>query len=282
MARGSLKDPFKNQEETPMKQISGQNIGSTLGGAAGSAIGGPVGGVIGSTLGGIIGGAIGGFGSGTKDQTPAGSSQAELDLQRRMQEYEDFQFRTTNPYEDMTVNLQAAEFQRDMQAQQQADALQALRGTGGAAGAASLATAMSRQAAEKERAIAADIGRQEQEIKQAAAQQEVANQMARQKFELDRMQTMLGIDMAKVTGEQQARLAEEQGRLDRQSQLIGAGVSLLGTLGSSFIESGGLQPRTRNINYDTPPPPVPSIQPTSIPTNTSIPQTLQPVTLNLG
>mgnify|MGYP003109968089 CR=1 FL=1 len=237
MARGSLKDPFKNQEETPMKQISGQNIGSTLGGAAGSAIGGPVGGVIGSTLGGIIGGAIGGFGSGTKDQTPAGSSQAELDLQR---------------------------------------------GVGGAAGAASLATAMSRQAAEKERAIVADIGRQEQEIKQAAAQQEVANQMARQKFELDRMQTMLGIDMAKVTGEQQARLAEEQGRLDRQSQLIGAGVSLLGTLGSSFIESGGLQPRTRNINYDTPPPPVPSIQPTSIPTNTSIPQTLQPVTLNLG
>ena len=37
--------------------------------------------------------------------------------------------------------------------------------------------------------------------------------------------------------------AEEQGGLNRQSQLIGAGVSLLGTLGSSFIESGGLQPR---------------------------------------
>lgn len=246
MARGSLKDPFKKQEETPMKQVSGQQIGSTLGGVAGAAIGGPIGGIVGSALGGLVGGA---FGKNEGDQTPAGPSQAELDVQRRMQEFEDFQFKTVNPYEDMQVNLQAAEFQRDMQAQQQADALQALRGAGGAAGAASLATAMSRQAAEKERAIAADIGRQEQEIKQAAAQQEVANQIARQKFELDRMQTMLGFDIAKVTGEEQARLADEQGRLDRQSQLIGAGVGLLGTLGSSFIQSGGLQPNTSGINY---------------------------------
>tara|TARA_R100000234_G_scaffold112655_1_gene86493 strand:- start:1094 stop:1939 length:846 start_codon:yes stop_codon:yes gene_type:complete len=249
MARGSLKDPFKKQEETPMKQVSGQQIGSTLGGVAGTAIGGPIGGIVGSALGGLVGGAFGK--SETKDKTPASPSQAELDVQRRMQEFEDFQFRAVNPYEDMQVNLQAAEFQRDMQAQQQADTLQALRGAGGAAGAASLATAMSRQAAEKERAIAADIGRQEQEIKQAAAQQEVANQIAKQKFELDRMQTMLGIDIAKVTGEQQARLADEQGRLDRQSQLIGAGVSVLGTLGSSFIESGGLQPTTSSTSTPT-------------------------------
>ena len=233
MARGSLKDPFKKQEETPMKQVSGEQIGSTLGGVAGTAIGGPIGGMIGSTLGGIIGGS---FGSGGNKQQDTDLSQAELDVQRRMQEYEDFQFRAVNPYEDMQVNLQAAEFQRDMQAQQQADTLQALRGAGGAAGAASLATAMSRQAAEKERAIAADIGRQEQEIKQASAEQQVANQIARQKFELDRMQTMLGIDMARVTGEEQARIAAEQGKLNRQSQLIGAGISLAGTLGSAYIQ----------------------------------------------
>ena len=247
MARGSLKDPFKKQEETPMKQVSGQQIGSTVGMLAGTLIPIPgVGTALGGALGGAVGGLIGGAldKGGKKEEAPAGPSQAELDVQRRMQEFEDFQFRAVNPYEDMQVNLQAAEFQRDMQAQQQADALQALRGAGGAAGAASLATAMSRQAAEKERAIAADISRQEQEIKQAAAQQEVANQIAKQKFELDRMQTMLGLDIAKVTGEQQARLAEEQGRLDRQSQLIGAGVGLLGTLGSSFIQSGGLQPNT--------------------------------------
>jgi hypothetical protein len=171
-----------------------------------------------------------------REPIQVGPTQAEQDLNARMKAFEDYTFKTTNPYEDMTVNTQAAEFQRDMQAQQQADTLQALRGAGGAAGAASLATAMSRQAAEKERAIAADIGRQEQEIKQASAEQQVANQIARQKFELDRMQTMLGIDMARVTGEEQARIAAEQGKLNRQSQLIGAGISLAGTLGSAYIQ----------------------------------------------
>jgi hypothetical protein len=47
---------------------------------------------------------------------------------------------------------------------------------------------------------------------------------------------MLGIDMARVTGEEQARIAAEQGKLNRQSQLIGAGISLAGTLGSAYIQ----------------------------------------------
>jgi len=277
MAKGSLKDPFKKQEKTPMKQVSGQQVGSTLGGVAGTAIGGPIGGIVGSALGGLIGGAFG-----SSEQQETGPSQAEQDLKQRMKSFENYTFQTTNPYEDMQVNTQAAEFQRDMQAQQQADTLQALRGAGGAAGAASLATAMSRQAAEKERAIAADIGKQEQAINMAAAKQEAENQKARQAFELDRMTTMLGINMAEVTGQEQARLAADQARMNRSSQLLGTGISLLGTLGGSFIESGGLSPNTSTPNYDTVPTPVPSIQPTSIPTNTSIPQTLQPVTLNLG
>jgi hypothetical protein len=239
MASGSLSNPFKKQEETPMKQIDGGQIGSTIGGIAGTAIGGPIGGMIGSALGGMIGGSIGGGG-----QTATGPSAAEQEYQKLLQEYKDVKFKTTNPYEDMQVNLQAAEFQRDMQAQSQADALQALRGAGGAAGAAALATAMSRQAAEKERAIAASISEQEQKIQLLQAEQAAKNEAAKRSFEIGRMETMLGISMGKVTAEEQARLAEQQGKLDRQSQLISAGVSLAGTLGSSFIESGGLQPKT--------------------------------------
>jgi uncharacterized protein YcfJ len=244
MAKGSLKDQFKNQEKSPLKN-TGSAIGSTVLGVAGTAIGGPVGGAIGSAIGGLIGGAIGG---GNKQN--AGPSQAEQDLEKRMKSFEDYTFQTTNPYEDMQVNTQAAEFQRDMQAQQQADTLQALRGAGGSAGAASLATAMSRQAAQKERAIAADIGKQEQAINMAAAKQEAQNQAARQAFELDRMTTMLGIDMAEVTGQEQARLAAEQAKMNRNSQLLGAGIGMLGTLGGSFIESGGLQPKSDSgIDY---------------------------------
>ena len=237
MARGSLADPFGQEQESPMKKVTGQQIGSTIGGVAGSLIPIPgVGTVLGSALGGGIGGLIGGlFDGGGGQEEPTGPSQAELDVERRMREFEDFQFRTNNPYEDMTVNLQAADYQREMSAQQQADTLQALRGGRGAAGAAALATAMSRQAAEKERAIAADIGRQEQEIQKLQAEQEAKNFLATQQFELDRMQTMLGIDMAQVTGEQQGRLMQEQGRLDRQTQLIGAGLTTLGNVASSAI-----------------------------------------------
>ena len=160
-------------------------------------------------------------------------------------ELEEFKPTTVNPFEDMTVNLQAAEFQRDMQAQQQADALQALRGAGGAAGAASLATAMSRQAAEKERAIAADIGKQEQAIDFASAQQKVANQaiinqaeqaniQARNQLMQERMATILGLDMAKLTGLEQA----EQARKDRNMQLLGAGLGILGSAAGGLVQGG--------------------------------------------
>ena len=229
MARGSLKDPFK--------KVSGSQVGSAAGMAIGSIIPG-----VGTAIGGAVGGVLGGlFGKDEEPSTPAGPSQAQLDLDKQMQAYQDYDFKSINTYENMQVGLQAAEFQRDMQAQSQADTLQALRGAGGAAGAASLATAMSRQAAEKERVIAADIQKQEIDIQKAAAEQDAKNQAARQQFELGRMETMLGVSMGAVTAEEQARLAAEQNKANRGSQLLGVGLDLLGTLGSSFIESGGLQ-----------------------------------------
>jgi hypothetical protein len=167
-----------------------------------------------------------------------------------LQSYQDFELEefkptTVNPFEDMTVNFQAADFQREMQAQQQADTLQALRGAGGAAGAASLAAAMSRQAAEKERAIAADIGSQEQAISLASAEQQAANQAiinqaeqanieARNRLEQERMTTMLGIDMAQLTGLEQA----EQARKDRNMQLLGAGLGVLGAAAGGLAQGG--------------------------------------------
>ena len=241
MAIGSLKTPFKKkqqeQEDSPLKN-TGSNIGSTIGGIAGTAIGGPVGAAIGSTLGGLVGGL---FGS-EDEQKPVqtGPTAAEIDLERRLTEYEGAEFKTTNPYGKMTVNLQAAEFQRDQQAQSQADILQSMRGAGGAAGGASLAASMSRQAGEKERAISADIGRQEQEIQMKYLDQSVANQQAKQQFELDKMSTMLGINMAQVTGEQQGRLAQaEQNRMNNNSAMLGAGLDLAGTVLASGLGDGG-------------------------------------------
>ena len=176
---------------------------------------------------------------------------AQADVDRGLADFENFEFQTfapqtVNPFEDMTVNLQAAEFQRQQQAQEQADTLQALRGAATGSGAAALATAMSRQAAQKQQAIAADIGQQEQQIDLKAAEQDAANQamlneamlqqqQAKQQFELGRMETMLGMDIAKVTGLEQA----EQARRDRNAQLIGAGIGLGGTILSGGLSKGG-------------------------------------------
>jgi hypothetical protein len=142
----------------------------------------------------------------------------------------------------MQVNLEAAQFQRDQIAQEQADTLQALRSGATGAGAAALDTAMSRQAAQKQQAIAADIGQQEQRIQMKAAEQDAANQalmiqqqQAQQQFNIGRMETMLGMDMAKVAGLEQA----EQARRDRNAQLIGAGIGLAGSVLTGGLSAGG-------------------------------------------
>ena len=66
-----------------------------------------------------------------------------------------------NVYEDMRVNTQAAEFQRDQLAQQQADMLQGLRGAAGGSGVAALAQSMARAGALQAQKISAGISEQE-------------------------------------------------------------------------------------------------------------------------
>ena len=231
MARGSLNNPFKRQEESPMKQISGSQIGSTAGMILGNIIAPGVGGAVGSGIGGMIGGAFDGGRGQSQD------SQAEREMRARMAQYEQSQFFATNPYEDMTVNLQAAELQRQQIAQEQADILAGLRGTAGASGAAALATSLARSTAEKQRKISAEIGKQEQAIKLSQAQAQAKIDAQRRAFEQQKLETLLGIDMARVTGQEQARVAAEQARMNRSSQLLGAGLGFLGNIAPNVIDA---------------------------------------------
>ena len=248
MARGSLNNPFKKQDESPMKAY-GSQIGSTAGMILGNIIAPGVGGTIGSTLGGMIGGAIdnggnGGSGGGSLDPK---AIEADLQLQRRMAQYEQSKFSAVNPYEDMTVNLQAAEFQRQQQAQEQADVLAALRGgAGGGAGAAALATSLMRSSVAKQQQLAGEIGKQEQAIQLSRAQAQAKIDEQRRAFEQQKLETLLGIDMAKVTGMEQARLAAQQGRMNRNSQLLGAGLGFLGDIAPDVIDALSTAPNTTN------------------------------------
>ena len=91
-------------------------------------------------------------------------------IEEQKQALQSFDFRVENPFEDATVNLQAAQLQQEGLAQQQADILAGLRGAGGGAGAAALATGLARQAAKSQAVIAADVGQQEQVLQQQQMQ----------------------------------------------------------------------------------------------------------------
>ena len=75
----------------------------------------------------------------------------------------------SNPYanlqntaEDLTVNQQAAQFQRETMRQQQANTLNQLRGAAGGSGIGALAQALANQQTQGAAQIAAGIGKQEQ------------------------------------------------------------------------------------------------------------------------
>ena len=83
---------------------------------------------------------------------------------------------TSNPYanmentmEDLTVNKQAAEFQKQQQMQQQANILDQMKGAAGGSGIAALAQAMANHGALDAQKASADIARQESANQQAQA-----------------------------------------------------------------------------------------------------------------
>ena len=67
-----------------------------------------------------------------------------------------------NVYEDQTVDLKAAEFQREQSQQNAVNIMANMKGAAGASGIAGLAQVLANQGARQAQAAAADIGRQEQ------------------------------------------------------------------------------------------------------------------------
>lgn len=191
----------------------------------------------------IVGGVLAGFGLGAlagggRDKYTEELRQAQARRDALMQQYENYEFQYTNPFEDMTVNLQASQLQQQGLAQQQADILENLRQTGGA-GAAALATGLARQAAKNQAKIAAELGQQEQAIELKQAQADLAGEQAKQQFELQRLQTMLGMSMEEVAAINQAEMQRKQNR----TQLISAGIGAVGQLGSAYLSGLGKSPK---------------------------------------
>ena len=149
------------------------------------------------------------------------------------QSYKDFDFENLysnlkNPFEDLRVSTEAAEFQSQQSQQGLAQSLDALRGAGGGTGAAAVAQAMAQQQAKTQQQIAAGISKQEVANERMAAQgqfqmqsQEAKAGMDIQGKEFDRESTIFGM-------EQQNYAAA----LEAQAKQREAGSGALGALGT--------------------------------------------------
>jgi hypothetical protein len=149
-----------------------------------------------------------------------------------------------NTMEDLTVNQQEARFQRDTFQQSQANILSDLRQSAGGGGIAALAQELAQQGQIQAQKISASIGQQESMNVKAAAQEAARLQSAeaqagasidqmraqgeanRQKAEMDRQATLLGMSQA-----------ETAAYMEQQQQAKTAMWDAIGGIGESFISA---------------------------------------------
>jgi hypothetical protein len=156
-----------------------------------------------------------------------------------------------NVYEDMRINTQAAEFQREQLAQQQADVIQGLRGAAGGSGVAALAQSMARAGAVQAQKISADISRQETAREQAQLKeqsriqglQRYGEQLVEQQ-EMQRNMNLYSIETGK------AGIAAQQFAAGQQQMMGGIGqIASAGLQAYSAGVFGGGTPSTSNLEF---------------------------------
>ena len=201
----------------------------------------------------ILGGLIGS--RGRKREQARARKAMEASRKRYMeQEYTNPYANLENPYEDLTVNQQQAQFQAQQQAQQRADILGGLRGTAGAAGIAGLAQAMAGQAALGTQRISASIGQQEARNQRLRAQGAMQTQRLerygegiRQGKEEQRMETLYGMDMGRLTAANKARQQARQQMWKGLGQAAGSLASGMASEGMVSGGTGGYTPATNQM-----------------------------------
>ena len=165
--------------------------------------------------------------------------------------YEGVQTEFENTFEDLTVNQQAAQFQRETMRQQQANTLNQLRGAAGGSGIGALAQALANQQTQGAAQIAAGIGKQEQANQLAMAKggmmeqqlelkgQELFGKGAseQQRLDLSRTSTLLGMDANRLAAANQAMMQNQQ--------MIAGGIGQLASgLATGYVAGGGFEGAT--------------------------------------
>ena len=176
--------------------------------------------------------------------------QREL-LQEQKQRYRQFEFKNPyanmqNVFEDMTVDMRAADFQRQQGEQQRANILQALSGAAGSSGIASLAQSMAQQGALQSQQMAASIGQQERQNQMMAAKMagqidmtERGGEAMVQSAEMGRQSTLLGIEYGGMAGANagvQAAYANQMSGFGMQANMLSSQVAAAGQITGAAIQ----------------------------------------------
>ena len=140
-----------------------------------------------------------------------------------------------NPYEDLTVNQQQAQFQAQQQQQGLANVMGNLQQAAGGSGIASLAQAMAQQQSSNLQRASASIGMQEQQLQsaklaEASRLQNLEAQGAAQKQaqEFGRTETLFGMA-------QQRKAAADEARRQATQSLVGGIGELVGAAGGAAM-----------------------------------------------
>ena len=173
----------------------------------------------------------------------------DLDTSNLRADSENRYMNMENAYEDLTVNRQQAEFERNMFRQQQANMTQGLRGAAGGSGIAGLAQAMANQGQIAAQRAGASIGQQESRNQMYKAQEASKIQFAQRGDDVRVEQAIQAgaekgrsLDWQKTStlfGMAQQDLAAKNNAIARANAALYGGIgSLVGTVGSAAI--GGI------------------------------------------
>ena len=174
---------------------------------------------------------------GQVDESKAYREQAQGVADKTRKQYEDFEFSNPfenmeNRFEDMTVDMRAAEFQTQQGQQQRSNIMQGLRGAAGSSGVAGLAQALANQGQMQTQGIAAGIGQQERQNQMMSMQEgsridqmERQGQASVQAAEAGKQSTLLGMDYGALAGANQAyqgSLANQMSGMGMKADMYGA------------------------------------------------------------
>tara|TARA_B110000858_G_C17808805_1_gene479628 strand:- start:1083 stop:1712 length:630 start_codon:yes stop_codon:yes gene_type:complete len=161
---------------------------------------------------------------------------------------------TSNPYlnmentmEDLTVNQQEADFQKQQQQQSQANIMDSMRGAAGSSGVAGLAQTLANQGSLDAQKASASIGRQEAENQKLAAQEEGKIQGLEREGEMisrnakaDIASTMMGMTAQEMQAFQSQQAAAQAG-MNAGSASIAQGAGMISQIdgdGKSMFGQG--------------------------------------------